>query len=65
VQLSLNINEKFFKEINRNLTVLRKKGCACLLYESLMEVSVNFETRGGVSVVLINLGGCDCNFPIK
>jgi hypothetical protein len=40
------------------------KVCACLLYESLREVSVSFETRGGVGVVLINLGGCECNFPL-
>jgi len=42
--------------------MLTNKGCVCLLYESLREVSVNFETRGGVSVVLINLGGGECNF---
>ena len=31
--------------------MLTKKGCACLLYESLREVSVSFETRWDVSVV--------------
>jgi len=44
--------------------VLTKKGCACLFYENLREVSVSFETRGGISVVLIKLRGGECNLPL-
>lgn len=30
--------------------MLTKKGCAYLLYENVREVSVSFETKGGVNV---------------
>jgi hypothetical protein len=43
--------------------VLRDKGSVNLFYENLREVSVSFKNRGGVSVILINLRGGDCNLP--
>ena len=42
----LNINGKFSEEINIKLTVLTDKGCVCLLYENLREVSERFKTSG-------------------
>jgi hypothetical protein len=45
--------------------VLRDKGSVNLFYENLREVSVSFKNRGGVSVILINLRGGDCNLPYK
>lgn len=32
--------------------------------ENLREVNVSFKTRGGVFVILIELGGGECNFPL-
>jgi len=43
--------------------VLRVRGGVCLLDENLREVNVRFKTKGGVSVISIDLKGGDCNFP--
>jgi hypothetical protein len=50
------------KKLTDNLTVLTKKGGVSLFVENLREVNVHFKTRGGVSAILINLRGAECNF---
>lgn len=40
------------------------RGCVCLLHDNLREINVKFKTRGGVSVISIDLIGGDCNFPL-
>lgn len=52
------------KNINKNLMVLIMRGCVCLLHDNLREINVKFKTRGGVSVISIDLMGGDCNFPL-
>lgn len=41
------------------------KGGVCQFDENLREVSVNFKTRRDASVILIDLRGGECNFPLK
>ena len=56
--------KKMYKKIKLtdNLTVLTKNGGVCLFVENLREISVHFKTKGGVSTILINLRGGECNF---
>jgi hypothetical protein len=51
------------QKFNRALTVLREKGSVNLFYKNLREVSASFKNRGDVNVILIDLGGGDCNLP--
>jgi hypothetical protein len=44
--------------------VLIEKGGVCVFDENLREVNVCFKTRGGVSAILVNLRGGECNLPI-
>jgi len=44
--------------------MLREKGSVNLFYKNWREVNVNFKNRGGVSVILINYRGGDCNLPL-
>jgi len=46
------------------LMVLMKKGGACVFDENLREVRICFKTRGGVSVILVNLRGGEFNLPL-
>jgi len=40
-------------------------GGVCLFDRNLREVNVSFKTRGGLTIILINLRGGECNFPKK
>jgi hypothetical protein len=53
---------KNFSQVNENLMVSIEKGGVCLFDENLRNVNVSFQIRGGVSVVLIDIRGGDCNF---
>jgi len=44
---------------------LMEKGGVCVFDENLREISVCFKTRRGISVILVNLRGDECNFPVK
>jgi hypothetical protein len=45
--------------------MLMEKGGVCLFDNNLREVNVSFKTRGSVSVILVNLKGGVCNFPLN
>jgi hypothetical protein len=53
---------KNFSQVNKNLIVSIEKGGVCLFDENLRKVNVSFQIRGGVSVVVIDIRGGDCNF---
>ena len=45
--------------------MLKEEGGVCLFHKNLREDNVYFKTRGGVSALLIDLRGGECNFPKK
>jgi len=51
------------KKLTEKINGVTTKGGICLLNENIREVIVCFKTIGGVSVIFIDLGGGECNFP--